>query len=826
MKKAKLFMMLALLVMGVSNVWSATQHFNVVYSGRTVDQGAGYTADSNNITYTQQGYGGGTRVAGTIQNVTATGFDVIGDYATETNWQGNLRYINEISSHITPTHVDGYAATVSASGTTVTITYTEAVLKYRVIFDASLLPGAGYSIINRNMSNGTITSADNADVLIIQGNGESMPTGFTGGYDYESGTYTNSNVVNYISANTDGINGYTTSVRFYPNEAQMGYAGNIYIEYFTTATETKTDDENWYYSNVYERDSHTKILLPSKECAISLKNTNLVNAEIPSKAPNGDVVVAIQKYGLCYPANPVMSISSYNCSEDYLNRNYRDYPNNRASTYFDENHTTQTKATTYDHKNEVLKTVTFASGSQVKSIGDYAFICCTALETVEDIPSTLEYMGQGVFGYNISLTKVDFPSVASVKTIRNITFWKCFSLTRLYLPEGIEEIEGQQSGAAMQYMTSLEELHLPNTLKRVGPHFLCCATSLKSLTIPISVVYIDGACFHGCESLEKVYILGPAATLQNANGNSNTFDQNVTYCADPVNNCTFYTTSENLAGYQNDPVWSKINNNGKWQEAASGGFTKGYANYLMAIPEEERTMPTKWVTAVFPKEVAKSTFGEGTLVAEMNNCDGYTTQNIDGKVYRVYHLNFTEIEGDYIPANLPLLIKAGQETDYVFYNAADQEEDWFKQHSTDPLTVPVICYQDGAEITMKGVYLEHNIQPGEFYFKNNNDDFTTDEDGKTVEHPKFLIAPETGYVTIDPCRCWWTIEQDKHIPGNSTIAPAKSSRFFGETTGIEEIETRIVIDAIYDLNGHKLEVKQEDLPQGLFIINGKKVVKK
>ena len=129
---------------------------------------------------------------------------------------------------------------------------------------------------------------------------------------------------------------------------------------------------------------------------------------------------------------------------------------------------------------------------------------------------------------------------------------------------------------------------------------------------------------------------------------------------------------------------------------------------------------------------------------------------------------------------------------------------------------------------MKGEYLGHNIRPGEFYFKNNNADFTTDKNGNTVEHPKFLIAPETGYVTIDPCRCWWTIEQDKHIPGSASIAPAKRSSFFGETetTGIEEVETRIVIDAIYDLNGHKIDVKPEDLPQGLFIINGKKVLKK
>lgn len=803
-------MMLALLIMGVSNVWSATQHFNVVYSGRSVAQGAGYEADSRTITYSDWF---NTRNAGTIQNVTPNGFDVVGDYANGTVWPSNeLGYLNEIPSHITPTHIDGYSASVSASGTTVTITYTITSVRYRVIYEDELLPGAGYTITNRTVTNGSITSNDNDYILVLTGDGEAVPSGITA-----------DNIGTYIQANS--VSGYTPSVSLVTSEAQMGYAGNIYINYITNTTPSVEEDNDWYYSNVYERDTHTKILLPSGECAISLKNTSLVTANIPLTSPSGKTVVAIQKFGLTYAAS-VYKPKVYNCSR--VNNNYYDTPDNRNSHYYSDATSQHTYITGeslwgYDHRNENLVTVNFPSGSQVRSIGDYAFVCCLKLESVNNIPSILEYLGTGAFAVGEKLTKVDFPSSAKVKAIKNATFWACSAIKRLYLPEGVIEIEGQSQSAALQWMTSIEEIHLPNTLKYIGPHFMCSAKALKTLTIPVSVEYIDGACFHGCESLTTCYILGPAAVLQNADGESGTFLENHTLCADPVNNCTFYTTNDNLSGYQNDPVWSKIDNEGNWSLRSN---PPEYANYLKAIPEEKRTLPTKWVTAVFPKEVERSKFGDNTLLARMNDCDGYTTQNVDGKVYRVYHLNFTEIEGDNIPANVPLLIKAGQETDYTFYNAADQEEDWFKQHSTDPLTVPVICYQDGAEITMKGVYLEHNIQPGEFYFKNNNADFTTDEDGKTVEHPKFLIAPETGYVTIDPCRCWWTIEQDKHIPGNSTIAPAKKSRFFGETTGIEEIETRIVIDAIYDLNGHKMDVKSEDLPQGLFIINGKKVLKK
>ena len=89
------------------------------------------------------------------------------------------------------------------------------------------------------------------------------------------------------------------------------------------------------------------------------------------------------------------------------------------------------------------------------------------------------------------------------------------------------------------------------------------------------------------------------------------------------------------------------------------------------------------------------------------------------------------------------------------------------------------------------------------------------------------MAPKTGYVTIDPCRCWWTIEDGDHISQSGTMG-AKAAGLFGydEATGIDELPTRVVIDAIYDLNGRKLNVKPEELPQGMYIINGKKVLNK
>ena len=61
---------------------------------------------------------------------------------------------------------------------------------------------------------------------------------------------------------------------------------------------------------------------------------------------------------------------------------------------------------------------------------------------------------------------------------------------------------------------------------------------------------------------------------------------------------------------------------------------------------------------------------------------------------------------------------------------------------------------------------------------------------------------------------------------NSTMGAKKNIIDDGSTTSIDGVESKIVIDAIYDLNGRKLDIDYNELNKGLYIINGKKVVKK
>lgn len=933
MKKKNFRFLLSLLLMTIAwtSAWGADQKFTVEYVGRTTSQGAGYTADTTRyITY-------GSSTVGRIKTgYTPTEFIVSGTYAGN----GNYYYYNsELVNFITPNPVEGYYASVSGvSGTTVTITYAPMTIKYRVIWDKEFVPNGGYTLTG-NPANSEITSGDDAEILVIEGQNGNAPA-----------TWNDStNLEDYITPRA--VEGYTTGLYFKANEKQLGYEGTIYINYTTTATAIVTTDGIYDYSNIYTRETGSVVKLPDDECAISLHLTGtqiteekeyyryrityddyyngyyydylyydrnadgkfingssqntyplnesgnrlnnsttsgadpdkdgfgttatwtyksngdweyygtttngdsiyrrtyiyeythevgistVENAVIPLKEPNTErKVTAIQKWGFCYEMNDIER--PWGCEE------------NSDGTLNHENKIYNYKPSIDNHSNWHLKTVKFekdANGqSNLESIGDYAFMSCKMLTDV-DIPFSVKYMGQGIFEMDSKLKNVNFQTGkielngntynegVQFNTIRMFTFWKCTAMETLILPDGITDIEGQQAGAALQYMTSLTNLSLPNTLERIGPHFLCCASSLKTLTIPNSVTYIDGASFHGCESLKSVYILGPAANLQgefaeaNSGTSSSTFSANTTYCKEAVNNCTFYTTEENLAGYKNDPVWSRIDNDGEYNTNAGK-----FGNKLVAIPDDKRWMiPNVWVTAIFPHGVENyiETFGEGTQVAvmDLNNPPKWEIQNYNGKRIKIYDVNFKIINATKIEENTPVLIKPGKEVEHTFYTGADMQDESWKTNSTIDFTKEVTAI-DGAKIRMKGRYLPHQLRPYDFYFmyKNKKTDETT---GKVTydkdEVAKFYrVDDQQNAPMIKGCRCWWQVWYDGMQVEDS--GETRSNIFRNDDpTGIDDIDEAAAVRVnIYDINGRKLNIDKDQLPQGIYIINGKKIIVK
>ncbi len=772
MKKAKLFMMLALLVMGVSNVWSETKDYYVNYE-REFIQG-GYTIDASKSTRI-------TKIE-TFGSLTSLGTQEVGD-----------RMIR--------------------------VTFTRGT--------------SGWSEWDDDRTNYEI-----AGELLKCITAKDLPD-------------------------------YTENVWIYRNQTgtmwNTSYTGGntVYITYqYNKNDYTTWTSGNFTYSTLYTKTNTTNvkntIKLPANQCAIQLNTYTQSEITIPVKDPQKSYdVVAIQTHGVC--ENVRHSIPMTGCNDYGGTINYEDAYNNWS--------------------NSNLKKVTFAKTSKIRSIGDYAFNSCKVLETIE-IPQSVEYLGEACFSMCVGLTDgltFERTSGASfttgIKVIRNYTFWLCNAMTSLELPDGIIVIEGQQSGSAMQYMTSLTHLRLPNTLVAVGPHFLCDASCLEEVTIPASVKYIDGACFHGCEKLQEVYLLGPASALQGVYDGSDTFGNNPTLCKGYVQNCVFITTQENIRGYMEDEngVWQLIadnrqtrcDENGVWavkvDEAghvvrdASGKLVyemdennqhvylkyadgtnvkatecgQGRGNALTYLPDQKMNFtPGKWVTVIFPKaytqDELKATFGNDVVLAKMTGFLSPDYSYVNGK--RTYHLNFTQQTA--ADANTPYMIKPGQKNGTNPYDvtmiAANEMNESYREELTKDHALTINA-SDNSEVIMYGWYKKREMKQWEFYFMNplKNGVYNTACVFKRIVDP--AEAP-----TIKAFRCYWRI----WLEGEAQDAGAGAkSAFFSfadddETTGIEQTESNISIEIgnIYDLNGHKMDLKKEDLPKGLFIINGKKVM--
>lgn len=119
----------------------------------------------------------------------------------------------------------------------------------------------------------------------------------------------------------------------------------------------------------------------------------------------------------------------------------------------------------------------------LETIEDNAFSCCTALKNI-NIPYGIETINEGTFYECQSLETIDLPG--SIKYIKKWAFSES-GLIKIAIPEGVEEI-----WEMMFYRCAkLESVCLPSTLKKIGNSAFYSCDSLSDLYVPSSVCEID-----------------------------------------------------------------------------------------------------------------------------------------------------------------------------------------------------------------------------------------------------------------------------------------------------------------------------------------------
>lgn len=166
----------------------------------------------------------------------------------------------------------------------------------------------------------------------------------------------------------------------------------------------------------------------------------------------------------------------------------------------------------------------------VTKIGDYAFECCPALESVS-FPASLREVGMGAFSGCVKLATVevsegvekfgdgafffckklsDFAFPGSVCEVGDYMFAECSSLSKVTFKEGLPEVSERMFWGC----ASLRSAMLPESVKSIGALAFAKCEMLSEFAIPAGVTEVGAYAFDGCGSLRSVTF--PAKVLREA----------------------------------------------------------------------------------------------------------------------------------------------------------------------------------------------------------------------------------------------------------------------------------------------------------------------
>lgn len=155
-----------------------------------------------------------------------------------------------------------------------------------------------------------------------------------------------------------------------------------------------------------------------------------------------------------------------------------------------------------------LNAVTFALGSQLQTIGKWAFMS-TAVAAIE-IPEGVTELPDGVFKNCLSLTEITLPS--NLVSVGGGCFYNCKALTTVNVCADNLTIADRAfySCESLETINSANPLQLSSDISKLGMEFEGCK-SLKAVSVAGGM--IGSFAFDGCESLVSVGIAEGVKTI-------------------------------------------------------------------------------------------------------------------------------------------------------------------------------------------------------------------------------------------------------------------------------------------------------------------------
>ena len=169
----------------------------------------------------------------------------------------------------------------------------------------------------------------------------------------------------------------------------------------------------------------------------------------------------------------------------------------------------------YAFQSTPMMYLTFAEGSQLKTIEKYAFQQCRLLQEVA-LPAQLETIGMAAFEYCEMMKHVTMGD--AVTYIEGYGFGSNYLLEDIRFSDAIEEIRPNMCTESR----ALTQVHLPANLKRIDCYAFYNSKSLKEIEFPslLTEIHLEAFRYSAIEKVElpiNLQILGQEAFSDNSN---------------------------------------------------------------------------------------------------------------------------------------------------------------------------------------------------------------------------------------------------------------------------------------------------------------------
>ncbi|MGN1317739.1 MAG: leucine-rich repeat protein [Lachnospirales bacterium] len=163
---------------------------------------------------------------------------------------------------------------------------------------------------------------------------------------------------------------------------------------------------------------------------------------------------------------------------------------------------------TYAFRNSNIKSVKF--NNILERIGTQAFFNCSNLTCELDFPNTLNYIGDAAFYGCIKITgSITIPG--GVERVGECAFYHCKSLNgSVIFEEGVSEIGDFAFSSDSGYMTNINKIVFPNSLKKIGCFAFQYATKVTEFNLVEGLEVISDGAFNHMTGINNTEIIIPS----------------------------------------------------------------------------------------------------------------------------------------------------------------------------------------------------------------------------------------------------------------------------------------------------------------------------